>query len=532
MIPFASQRGGGQDLATHLLNEYDNELAALDQLRGAVASDLHGALKEWEVLARTLTRCEKYLYSLSINPDPRQKPLTREQYMDYIGRTEEALGLTGQPRAVVFHTKYGREHCHVVWSRIDAMEKKAVHLAFDHEKLMRVTRSFARDHDLKLPPGYEKSRGVSQETLYEREQQRQTGLSKADHMRHVTQAWQHSDNARSFVQALSAQGYILATGKRPYILVDIYGGMNALPKLIDDKEVRTADIRKFLERDFPAGALPTVEEAQVLVARHRALLEREMKADQRADGLAQLQHSQRERRTDITRTIRLLTNRQQAQRQVLHGEHRAQRSVLRHGYLEDLRAERQARYQNRPTGLAAFLGRVTGIEHIRKILHRRDDAKQLTRYGEQLKALQTEQRWKEQALERRLTLQMQELTRRETAFEKLDRRELAACLRDQRRVFREQQRGGGDEMPSLEHAARIEMRVRRPVLDLIDAFERAVTRSPSEAPDLLSAFRRAASRGEVVERETRDTEPHAHGEELHPSISPDNDGPHKPRDRG
>lgn len=501
MIPFASQRGGGQDLATHLLNEYDNELAALDQLRGAVASDLHGAFKEWEVLARTLTRCEKYLYSLSINPDPRQGQLTHEQFMDYIGRTEEALGLTGQPRAVVFHTKYGREHCHVVWSRIDAMEKKAVHLAFDHEKLMRVTRSFARDHDLKLPPGYEKSRDVGQESLYEREQQRQSGLSKADHMRHVTQAWQHSDDARSFVQALSEKGYILATGKRPYVLVDIYGGMNALAKLIDDKEVRTADLRKFLERDFPAAALPTVEEAQALVARHSALLERELKADARADGLAQLQHSQRERRTDITRTIRLLTNRQQAQRQVLLGEHRAQRSVLRHAYLEGVRAVRQARHENRPTGLAAFIGRVTGIEHLRKVLHRRDDAKRLTRYAEQRKTLKAEQRWKEQALERRLKLQMQELTRQETAFEKLDRRELAAFLRDQRRAFREQQRGG-DAMPSLEHVARIETRAHRPVLDVIDMFERAVSRSPSEPPDLLAAFKRAAKPDAEGERES------------------------------
>ncbi len=532
MIPFASQRGGGQNLATHLLNEYDNEVAALDQLRGAVASDLHGALKEWEVLARTLTRCEKYLYSLSINPDPRQKPLTREQYMDYIGRTEEALGLSGQPRAVVFHTKYGREHCHVVWSRIDAMEKKAVHLAFDHEKLMRVTRSFARDHDLKLPPGYEKSRGAGQETLYEREQQRQTGLSKADHMRHVTQAWQHSDNARSFVQALSEKGYILATGKRPYILVDIYGGMNALAKLINDKEVRTADIRKFLERDFPAKSLPTVEEAQALVARHRALLERELKADQRADGLAQLQHSQRDRRTDITRMIRLLSNRQQAQRQLLSGEHRAQRSVLRHAHLEGVHAVRHARYENRPTGLAAFLGRVTGIERVRHALQRREDAKRHTRYGEQLKALRAEQRRKEQALERRLKLQMQELTRRQSAFEKLDRRELAAFLRDQRRALRVQQRGGGDEMPSLEHVARIETHERRPVLDVIEMFERAVFRSPSEPPDLLSAFRRAARRGEEAERETRETEQHVHVEELRPSVPPDHDGPQKPRDRG
>lgn len=148
MIPFASQRGGGQDLATHLLNAYDNEITEVAHLRGAIADDLHGAFKEWEVQADTLTRCEKYLYSLSINPDPAQGPLTRAQYMDYIGRVEETLGLKDQPRAVVFHVKEGREHCHVVWSRIDADQQRSVHLAFDREKLMQVTRSFARDHHL------------------------------------------------------------------------------------------------------------------------------------------------------------------------------------------------------------------------------------------------------------------------------------------------------------------------------------------------------------------------------------------------
>lgn len=156
MIPFASQRGGGQDLATHLLNAHDNDMVELLDVRGAVTGDLHGAFKEWQVQAETLTRCRKYLYSMSITPDPAQGPLTREQYFDYIRRTEEALGLGEQPRAVVLHIKHGREHCHVVWSGIDAEQQRAVHLAFDRDKLMRVTRVFTRDHGLDLPGGYEK----------------------------------------------------------------------------------------------------------------------------------------------------------------------------------------------------------------------------------------------------------------------------------------------------------------------------------------------------------------------------------------
>ena len=183
MIPFASQRGLGQDLATHLLNEYDNEVMEVADIRGAIAPDLHGAFAEWEAQAHALTRCENYLYSLSINPDPKQDALSREEYMDYIQRAEERLGLSGQPRAVIFHSKHGREHCHVVWSRIDADNEKAVQLAFDRDKLMMVTREFARDHGLTLPAGYYKDgkggRGEQgdQFSLYEMHQKRTTGFT-------------------------------------------------------------------------------------------------------------------------------------------------------------------------------------------------------------------------------------------------------------------------------------------------------------------------------------------------------------------
>lgn len=117
----------------------------------------------------------------------------------------------------------------------------------------------------------------------------------------------HSDAARSFVQALAERGYVLATGKRPYLVVDFYGNADALPKLIDDKSVRTADIRAFLERDYPAASLPSVEEAKKLVAAHRKLIERSLREDQYADGLAALKHSQQERRVAIEAERVLLT---------------------------------------------------------------------------------------------------------------------------------------------------------------------------------------------------------------------------------
>ena len=217
-------------------------------MRGAVARDLHGAFAEWEAQAHNLTRCTNYLYSLSINPDQRQGRLTKEQYLDYIDRAEQRLGFSGQPRAVVFHVKKDgrgvpREHCHVIWSRIDVERGKARHVAYDYEKLMAVTREFARDHGLRLPDGYYKDkkqdrRRGRQMTVYEKKQEDYGGVSMAQHKAQVTAAWNRRDTPRAFVRSLEDMGYILATGERPYVLVDRYGNMNSLPKLIDDKKVR------------------------------------------------------------------------------------------------------------------------------------------------------------------------------------------------------------------------------------------------------------------------------------------------------
>ena len=155
MILKGNQRGSGQKLATQLLNADNNQRIDILEVRGAIADDLHGAFEEWYAESFA-TKCLKYLYSLSINPDPAQRALTRAQYFDLIERVGDKLGLSAQPRAVVFHVHNdGREHCHVVWSRIDMSHEKikAVQISHDRFKLQAVAREFARDHGLTLPPG-------------------------------------------------------------------------------------------------------------------------------------------------------------------------------------------------------------------------------------------------------------------------------------------------------------------------------------------------------------------------------------------
>lgn len=529
MIPFASQRGGGQDLATHLLNAHDNELAELVDMRGAVADDLHGAFKEWEVQAQSLTRCDKYLYSMSINPDPSQPPLSRDQYMDYIRRTEESLGLSEQPRAIVFHTKHGREHCHVVWSRIDAENKRAVHLAFDRDKLMRVTRGFARDHGLALPEGYDKSRQAGQITLYEQEQLRQTGLSKEDHIREVTDAWRQSDDAKSFVQALAERGYILATGKRPYVLVDLYGNMNSLAKLIDDKSVRTNDLRKFLEQDFPAESLPTVDEARSLVAAHRALIEKSVDENELEAPLAVLKHAQQERKQEAVRALADLKTHHEKLRHTEFARHRQERDDLRTLQRQQLQAIRQQRHDNRPTGLAAFLGRITGVAFLQRIKARRDDARLVKAYVERKTELKGKQHSETKALGARLTLQRQAAEQKVKSLEKVEKREVAALLRDTKGQQRTQARGDSG-MPSLAHLVDGHgSEIKSPRLG--EEFEQANQKQQAHLPDVLTAFKRAA--GEDLQQASAEED----GRNLAGNKTSDRDVSSRPdltrdRDRG
>lgn len=500
MITFASQRALGQDLlATHLLNQHDNEEMILVDVRGAVADDLHGAFAEWEAQAHTLTRCENYLYSLSINPDPRQGPLSREQYFDYIARVENRLGLSEQPRAVVFHTKYGRAHCHVVWSRVDADNEKAVHLAFDREKLMMVAREFARDHGLELPDGYFKDRDEKnrQLSLYEMHQLRSTGLSKEDHMERVTDAWRGSDSPKAFVQALAESGYVLATGNRPYVLVDFYGGMHALPKLIADKTVRTKDVRAFLEKDFPPESLPSVEEARELAARHRKMIEGHIQYEQRADELAELKKSQASRRKEVETVHTAQRQNQHKDRVDLARNQRAGRDALRGAHLAETRRIREQRERSKPTGLASFLGRVTGIELLRKGLHNYQDRKRLKAFMVARDNLKLDQAQERLDLARRQEMQTLDMRRKLRALERVEKRELRSLEESMRREIRIQERGGREQMPSLTIALPQDKKRERPQANTIPERFGAAASGKGKEVELFKDFDRASGADET-----------------------------------
>lgn len=297
MILKGSARGGGADLALHLMNAFDNERIEVGQVRGTVADDVHGAFGEYEAIAAG-TRCKKPLYSLSINPSA---PLSRERYLAAIDRIEKGLGLSGQPRAVVFHVKNGREHCHVVWSRIDARTMKAVHLSHDRMKLRSLSRELAREFGLKLPEGLERDRGDQrgqrqEMTLGEKRQAEQTGIAPEKRRREITEAWRASDSPEAFREALSQKGYMLAKGdRRGFVVIDRYGDVHSLARQIEG--VKTRELKAKLAS--LADQLPTVDQARVLQREQRKAADdaiRERVKQRVAEGMKPLQAKQAARR--------------------------------------------------------------------------------------------------------------------------------------------------------------------------------------------------------------------------------------------
>lgn len=271
MILKGNARAGGQELATHLQNTRTNSRVEVAELRGFAGVNLHEAFAEIEAIASG-TRAEEYLYSLSVNPT---EPMTREQYGRAIDRVEGKLGLTDQPRAVVFHVKEGREHAHVVWSRIDVDKMQAVQLSFDRQKLRECARELGREFGHALPAGIAQDRGADRfadrfndNSFVEQAQQHGSGLSADDRRAQITVAYRQADTGTAFVGALEERGYYLAQGdRRAFVVVDRAGDVHSLARQIDG--ARAKDVKAKLSPLTP-DKLPSVDEAKRFIAQRLA----------------------------------------------------------------------------------------------------------------------------------------------------------------------------------------------------------------------------------------------------------------------
>ncbi|MEW8026279.1 MAG: relaxase/mobilization nuclease domain-containing protein [Candidatus Thiodiazotropha sp.] len=336
MILHGNQRGGAKNLALHLLKD-ENDHIELHELRGFVADDLVSALREVEVISRGTKRTKQYLYSLSLNP-PSEEKVPTPVFEDAIDRIEEKLGLEGQPRAVVFHSKGGRRHCHVVWSRIDTKAMKAIPLPFTRYKLMAMSRDLYLEQGWKMPHGLMSpgQRDPKNFSLAEWQQAKRIGKDPRAIKQTFRECWAASDSQSAFARALKERGYMLARGdRRGVVALDYRCEVFSVSKWVG---VRAKDVRvRITDKDL----LPNVEEARKQVAH---------------DISAHLETLRKQHDTAISARIAEIEGR----RTRLRKAHRAERAALEKKLEEQTRSETRARQARFRKGLRGLFDRITG----------------------------------------------------------------------------------------------------------------------------------------------------------------------------
>lgn len=261
MILKGSKRGSAVDLGKHLLKA-ENEHVEIHEIRGFVADRVIEALKEAQAISRG-TKCTKFLFSLSLSP-PETENVPVKVFEDAIETIETKLGLSGQPRVVVFHEKEGRRHAHCVWSRINADTMTAIDLPHFKLKLQDVARKLYLEHGWKMPGGLLNS-ALRNPLNFDRKewfQTKRTGQDPRIIKAFFRQCWAASDSGKAFRHALEEKGYFLARGdRRAVVAVDTHGEVYAVARWAG---IRSKDVLDRMGDDVMS--LPSVEEAREQIA--------------------------------------------------------------------------------------------------------------------------------------------------------------------------------------------------------------------------------------------------------------------------
>jgi Relaxase/Mobilisation nuclease domain len=263
--------GGADRLATHLSRADTNERVEVKELRGVAAESLRGALREIEAVASG-ARTTKPFYHASINTEAHER-LSDGQRTHAIDTLEAKLGLTGQPRVVVVHEKKEREHCHIVWSRIDLDRMAAISDSHNYRRHEEVARQLEREF------GHARVQGAHVEregrprpertpSHAEMLQSERTGLRPAEVKERVTELWRSTDSGQAFPVALWQNGFVLARGEgRDFVIIDERGGTHSLARRIGGATAK--DVRARMA-DLDASRLPNIADAKLIQQRRQA----------------------------------------------------------------------------------------------------------------------------------------------------------------------------------------------------------------------------------------------------------------------
>ena len=325
MILKGSQRGGASNLAAHLMNTRENDHVDVAEIRGVAGDNLKSAFLEIEATSQG-TKATQPFFSVSFNP-PEGADISRADFERSFAAVEEKMGLTDQPRAVVFHEKQGREHAHVIWSRIDTEQMRAINLPHSKLKLRDVSRDLHREFGLELPKGLQADKHWYKDSdplnFKQAEWQQAKRLSEdpRDLKNIIGRAYEYSDNAGAFNAALENHAMQLARGdRRGFVVVHHSGEVLGLRQYLGGQKAK--DIRARLGKP---DHVQTVDQAKsMLKDRMTAAAEKQ---------IDDLKHRHAKERQPMA-----------AAAQKLKGEHRAAREHLKSS--QEARGAREALERN------------------------------------------------------------------------------------------------------------------------------------------------------------------------------------------
>ncbi|MBB36354.1 MAG: hypothetical protein CME88_09890 [Hirschia sp.] len=395
MIFKGNARKGPVDLALHLSNAVENENVTLHSLHGAASDDLYGAFREWALIADQ-SRAKKPLYSLSINPDPDQRALTPEEWARAIEAAEAKLGLTGQPRAVVFHEKIGesdgelRKHCHVVWSRVDGKTLKAIPTSHDRYKLKACAKELCREFDLELREERRKTEAFDLAISQGKNRDPETAAKRKTT---ITTLWREHEDRAAFDGAMRQHGYVIARGdKRAFVVVDRDGATHALPRQVNgvktkDVKARLGDPAAFpnVEAAIEEQRIRTVQNEPVITPQHRISMTRQQKLMRKYRRMAQ--------RADLLSETRRAALAEEQQRMM--DRHKQERTRLRRIQRQQDTRILTKRHRDKPKGALGMISKLIGYGMLINWKHAQQDRERERQFAisrDDLRAAQTRER--------------------------------------------------------------------------------------------------------------------------------------------
>ena len=295
--------------------------------------------------------------------------------------------LNNQPRAIVFHEKYGddgelRRHAHAVWCRINTENMKAVQLSFSKQKMQEVSKELYIEHNWTMPKGHLNKELTDKRnfTLSEWQQAKRTGKDPKQQKTMFQDTWAVSDSKESFSNALKEQGYILAKGdRRGFVAVDHEGEVYSVSRWVG---IKAKQVRERMGND---ESLPNVTKAH------------EQAGTMVADRLKEL-------RVEEARQVKERQEKLNAERERKQEQHEREQEQIAKEQTARQAREAQERLDRLRTGLWGLLDHLTGLRKRTLELNAQEEMRAKKRDEKESQAVERNQIAVQDALQRKADL--------------------------------------------------------------------------------------------------------------------------------